>query len=603
MLEFDVVSGVFEVPKLIFTVQGNALAEQVITAIKSDAEYEPKRARDQAYEIFPDADAIARYFAGGVSPSAAVAIVDQSGAGYFSLHTRLRADDQSQFPVWSHGAQWAVSVHPKSNPPVSQVRSCAHSVLASFNRKFNQRLSDGEFPWGKPRKSESAPAHVRLPETITDTVYRLNEGPDLRAAIAHHDFARDLPEHSRISWMRVPATPIRCDEDRLAAIVGALRDFEVASSALLREEPSVRADIAAGVAFCDDARLPGLYFAPPTQCFSVDRPDLHWTGTGLFASEVDEMPGGFPELVHLDRAYGLNEDRWMQCFDWLAEKGPMLFVVSSVWSKPYIVETRWLVEYLNALGYEAQLRTTDALDDVTVDATGVTCGDVRIGTIWRQFPIFETTGKLVDLVAAAQVGVVRLVPEFAHWGNKAWFSVFRRREAFFRSHLPTTTFDLLCEIMPDSHTVQDESSFPCVVAGIMIPTLHALHELSEDQRDRLVLKVCGANDLAARSYGVLMGTGLSRARWQEWIVERVRLRQPFVVQRRLDTGIATIAVFNTVHRSPEAFRSRLLIRPWAVNGKIVSVHGCAVPSNTLRVHGRSDMAVLPVQFVSASSAS
>ncbi|MBI4280979.1 hypothetical protein HY628_02165, partial [Candidatus Uhrbacteria bacterium] len=155
---------------------------------------------------------------------------------------------------------------------------------------------------------------------------------------------------------------------------------------------------------------------------------------------------------------------------------------------------------------------------------------------------------------------------------------------------------LLEEVLPRSTLVEGPDSFPCAVAGQTIHSLDHLRRLSEERRNELVLKICGANPQSARSYGVLMGHGLSSETWQAWIDERVRQRQPFIVQERVETAVARLAVKNISRRCAELFDCRLLLRPWVVGEELVSVHGCAVPRHTLRVHGRVDMAVLPVEF-------
>ncbi|MDP3771618.1 MAG: hypothetical protein Q8R16_04925, partial [bacterium] len=338
----------------------------------------------------------------------------------------------------------------------------------------------------------------------------------------------------KISWVRIAADPASCDEAKLTAVVRAIQEFEVASTQLLREQPGVRHDVFAGVRVNGDPRLPDLYLDPPTDRFSIDRPDLHIAPDGVFASEVDEMPGGFPELVHVDRAYGVNQDRWKRCFDWLFSKGPLLFLVSSEWSKCYIPETSWLVEYLRSLGYPVYLRMTDDLEDVEVDSDGVRLDhdNVDIGTIWRQFPIFETTGKLVDLVAAARMGHVRMVPEFGHWGNKVWFSLFRKHGAFFRRALGADVFATLNAVLPDSHLIRSANDFPFSVAqgdGVaLVSCLQDLRTLPMQVRDRLVLKACGASNVTARSKGVRMGNGIDPREWQRDIDECLARGTPFI---------------------------------------------------------------------------
>ncbi|MBI2482914.1 hypothetical protein HYV74_01905 [Candidatus Uhrbacteria bacterium] len=613
MLTIQATSGIFDLPRVICTVRGNPASERVLAAIQSpeqtiqDTELAKKRASDseQEYHVFDDGDAFGRYLEGGVSPASVVVLFDERGSGVCTMRTQSRAKDHGAIPAWTRGAQWAIGVHLRPDAGSGRIRAVAYLVLATFYRRFKAELTQEHFPWGKPRKGESGPAIVTLPTTITQTIERLNSGPDLRAAIAHHEFALELPAGSRISWIRVVPEPVTCDERVLDRAVRALQDFEVACGSLLRAHSEVAEDVLAGVTIHGDPRVRELYLHPPAARFSVDRPDLHWTGTGVFASEVDEMPGGFPDLMHLDRAYDVNQDRWARCFDWLAAKGTILFLVSDQWSKCYIMETAWLVEQLNVLGCRALLRTTSALHDVAVTADGVMCGAEAIGTIWRQFPIFETTGKLVDLVAAARRGLVRMVPEFAHWGNKTWFAMFRKHHARFRNLLMPASFDLLDEILPDSHLVRagDPDAFPCLVNGLVMRSLAALRELPEQDRDQLVLKVCGANTLAARSYGVLMGQGLSLHTWQQWIDQRIEQQQPFLIQQRLMTGVARLPVQNTKRGCAEAFDCRILLRPWVVGGELVSAHGCAVPSNTSRVHGRVDMAVLPIRFTQGDGAS
>ncbi|MDO8599668.1 MAG: hypothetical protein Q7S02_06195 [bacterium] len=598
MLKIKEAHGVFEVPRIVFTIRGNPRSEAVI-AFMAGPECADKRTGTQEYTVFDDVSALRARFESGVSPAAAVVLFDATATRSFSMHTHSRVMDSGVFPAWSLGAQWGVRVSAHRADRPSTIRSCALQVLANFDRRFDLRIENGEFPWGKPRKGESPPKHVTMPETIGDTIARLNAGPNLAAAIANTEHALELPPDSRISWARVVPEPVECDEPYLTKVVTALQTFEVACTQLLRERPEVRDDVFAGVTFADDPRIRDLYCDPPTERFSVDRPDLHWTGNGVFASEVDEMPGGFPELVHIDQAYDVNQDRWRRCFDWLLREGPLLFLVSHEWSKCYVTETTWLVAYLQGLGYPVMLRTTDQLQDVEVSIGGVTVAGTRIGTIWRQFPIFETQGKLVDIVAAARAGVVRLVPEFAHWGNKVWFSLFRKHTSFFHRVLPSETYAMLDAVLPDSYLVRSAASFPGRADGVAFHNLEALRGLTEDVRDRVVLKVCGANVLAARSYGVLMGKGLSDDTWRRWIDERLTLQQPFIVQRRLETGIARLPVQHTGRGCPELFSCRVLLRPWIVGDEIVSAHGCAVPSNTLRVHGRVDMAILPVRFASA----
>ncbi len=447
-------------------------------------------------------------------------------------------------------------------------------------------------------KREMPPVPVVMPETIHKTVLQLNSGPDLVAAIADQKFAAELPNDSGISWFRVVPEPVGCDTELLGKILRALSRFEQVSDALVRENQGVQQILLSGVELPEGSPLAHAYLFPRVKEFSVRRPDLHYTGqtTLPFASENDEMPGGMPELVHIDNTYGVNDARWKKAFDWLCEDGTLLFLVSHEWSKCYIPETKWLVEHLQKLGYPVGLLTTDRLEELEFRDDKFFFHGRQVGTIWRQFPIFETKGRLAEIVLAAYEDKVRMIPEFAHFGNKSWFSVFRSHEAFYRGVLDTEEFDLLNAMLPHSHIIGGAGSeaFPFTLQdGTAVRNIADLESLSQEVRDYQVLKICGANNLAARSYGVLMGKGISGDEWRAWIEERVRAGQPFLVQRRLDQGIVRLPVFNVKSGYPELFSCRVLARPWVFNGELVSIHGCAVPSYLYKVHGMVDMAVVP----------
>ncbi len=589
MLTIQTQGTIFPVPRVVFTLQGHEASEAVIRELAA-----MNGSGEQDHLIFPDPDSIRAYFEGGVSPQAAVVIFDHSGSRFFTMATASRPEDANSIPCWAQGAHWAVKVHRPSRPA-----TCAKQVRADFSRRFTERLEQGQFPWGKARKGENPPAAVTLPHSVNATIERLNSGPDLAAMIADTELALEIPKGSKISWIRVADQPIVCDGAAMQEIVDALHAFEKACSRMAID-PELQNLIWAGVDMPRNPELRAAYLSPSSDSFSVSRADLHWTGEGLFASEVDEMPGGFAELYHLDQVYGVNQDAWWRCIRWLTEPGLLVVMVSDDWSKCYITEMSWLVEQLQSQGLRVQIITTSELDQVEVNKEGVFLArdgwKVPIRTIWRQFPIFETTGKLAGIALAAHAGKVRLVPEFGPWGNKAWFSIYWSHRSEFEKMLFPGTIRVLNEVLPHSHIITSRDSYPLEVVGHQIRHLEELRGLEEAVRDLLVLKVCGANTLAARSYGVLMGHGLTSEMWRRWIDERMSSGQPFIVQRRVPTAVARVAVRNTMRRADEMFDCRLLIRPWRVDGKLVSASACAVPSNTLRVHGRVDMAVLPVVF-------
>jgi hypothetical protein len=594
MIQLPQLEGVFEVPRLMFTLDGkNPRSVAVLDRLRG------MNGSTLQCRAFASEDEVGDFFRNsGISPAASVVLWDANlGHKHFRPTGRNRTHEVS-LPPWAHGAQWVVMVGKDFRP-----EGCARQIHADFVTKFTVRLASSQFPWGPGKMTdrgrrlrEQPPTPVVMPATIYETVSRLNAGPDLAAAIADKAFAAELPQGSRISWLRILPEPIGCDTALLERILKAMRWFEEVSGSLLRSDADVARLILSGVELPSPSPLADAYLFPRVKQFSVGRPDLHYVGSGLpFASEIDEMPGGMPELVHIDVTYGINAKRWEKAFNWLCKDGPLVFLVSSQWSKCYIPETAWLVGHLQELGYPVKILTTDKIDEIEFRAEGLFLGGERIGTIWRQFPIFETRGKVADVVMAAHEGRVRLVPEFAHFGNKSWFSVFRSHEAFYRSAMDGATFQLLSEVLPQSYIVGElgGASFPIVVDSNEIRNVAELKRLPEEMRNRIVLKVCGANNLAARSYGVLMGNGIDAGEWAAWIDERLRAEQPFIVQHRLESGVVRLPVLNSKTNLAELFSCRILARPWSVNEELVSMHGCAVPSYLFRVHGMVDMAVVP----------
>lgn len=591
--------GMFPSIRIICTLSNQPASIMVLNQLKGFA-HDDKVGETYVYEchVFDNPEAIAKRIEEGVAQEAVLYLFDAaSGVKRLRHLTGLRSADREQFPKWASGAKWAVAI--SSHVQKAHSLNVALQIRASFFRHFETRLVTGQFPWGGIGKKEAPPVRFAIDAGMIGKVMNaLNSGPDFAKAIAHTAMYHELPTDSRVSWVRIAPEPATCSLAEMTIVVRALDEFQAASQRVIAAQPGLlRTELMAGVDLKDE-RLIHCYLNPRVDCFSVWRPDLHITETGVSLSENDEMPGGVPDLFHLDRSYGINQDRWAQALSFLCGQGPLLFLVSSEWSACYVEEFRWLKDVMSAAGYPVHMVTTNELHDVEVSDQGVTYKGTKIATVWRQFPIFEVEQhqKLIDLVLFAHAGGVRLIPEFAHFGSKTWFSIYCTMRGEFAEHLSPSVMDRLDTLLPQSRLVNGHQPFPCDIGGVHVRDLQHLAELKPEDRDQLVLKVTGANIKSARSYGVLMGHGLTAETWGGWIRERTEAAQPFIIQSRFKVAVGKLPVFHSKEERSELFPCHMLFRPWVFNGQPVSGSICAVPTSTLRVHGMVDMSVVPVVF-------
>ena len=566
--------------------------------------------------IFPDTETMNRELV----DDHAVLLFDRMMSGRFSPTMRSRGG-KSLLPPGTKPF-WGVALNPKqlieTEGSFKPREQCSHMIGIWFltdrfleTGKVSASVTGGGrkcLPWGDMRKDDSM-VNVRM-DGAAEVLKRLNSGPNFARCMAHSAHAAELPADSRISWVRVPDKPVSCDMPRLQRFLDAFREFERACCKVAKANAGVREELLAGVAFAVPDRLRDLYLNPPCDSFSVRRLDLHVTVPKEHAgsvidvaiSESDEMPGGFPDAFVLDAAYEVNAERWESTFSWLLAEGPLVFLVSSKWSSVYVEEVEWLVNDLVAKGHDVHIVTTDKTAealDVRTDGVHLKRSGAKVGTIWRLVPIFEFDNELVEIAELAAEGKVRMVPEFSHLGNKAWFALYRRYKAKFAEHLSEETLGILDAIMPESFFIDPAKQ----AFDVSIPvsggngnwsarSLTDLRSFTPAEIDNFVLKVCGANPLSARSYGVLMGHNLSQQAWNVWIDERVAAGETFIVQRRFRTSLQDMPIHHTKHKTAQMFRCRMLMRPWEINGKLVSAPICAVPHTTERVHGMVDMAMV-----------
>jgi len=249
------------------------------------------------------------------------------------------------------------------------------------------------------------------------------------------------------------------------------------------------------------------------------------------------------------------------------------------WSSVYETELGWLVSEAQKLGFPFRIATKSELSAIQVDQSGVRFRGEQIGRVRRLFAIWEPDEQpvLKELVFAAQKGLVQLDQPFGWFGNKALFALFYDYQAELSHLLGKETMDLLLESVPHTRFIEN-GEYP--------------RSFSEDKR--AVMKIIGANDKAARSYGVTIFKGLSATKRVEWMLEH--LSTPLIRQECFDYDRVPLSALDTRTGTPFAFqKGRLMVRPWRTGNQLTA--GLSMVGEEYKVHGGVGTATVSTDFV------
>jgi hypothetical protein len=433
-------------------------------------------------------------------------------------------------------------------------------------------------------------------------LHNLNLGPNLRG-ITHADYDSRLPQGWRLSFGRVPDRPFAGDTSWFTALAAsAFGEFERASASLLRSDDRSRVipSIANGIATSRAMRAAYLDASSP---FSIRRLDVVLSEQGPAVCENDEMPGGLVHAYWLDRVYGVNQRRWEQALRWLTSRGTLVFAVSTNWSAPYVQEISWLVQHLQNIGYAVKMVTDKKIHRVSTTGQDVSVDGQKVGAVWRLFPIFEAHGLFSRFVEAAQRNQLRLVPELASWGNKAWMGIFWQEQEFFRANMSPAAFRLLQGTLPYTSVVNSVASFPLTIQIgedlVQVSSYDDLKALPMRQRKQIVAKSCGAHPRAARSHSVVIGGSVSGAKWAQLLDQLIGLDVPFILQRFRPPSRLQVPVWSVLSGEPKLenpFTGKVLVRPWVINGQLVSATAFVTTPDATKLHGTTTGAEVPLSF-------
>lgn len=438
-----------------------------------------------------------------------------------------------------------------------------------------------------PAVPDSEAVATRLAPYIREHAPRLRD-------LANSKYTQGFPADWPLSSGRMSLTALTAQARPVHQLASTAFDqFEAAAAELVAGEPKVANQLMAGVEI--DPAVRNDYIKAPKP-FTVRRLDVLQTPDGVCVTENDEQPGGIGLSYLYDLLYGVNLDRWKAVWNSLTSNGKLVFVVSHDWSQGYHGEIRWLVRRLKQEGYDVEFVSTNELSRLTVDARNVRMDGAKVGTIFRLFPIFETQGKLVKLVHAAKRRTVRMVPEFASWGNKTWFALFHEHLDHFRRCMNPSSFRLLQQVIPDTVLMQEgKLSRPFVVDGHAITTIEELGGVSTKIRRQLVIKATGASRQSARAHGVSIGSSFSGTGFRA-LLSRIG-DGPFLVQRYTKGAEYAVPAYSVLEGrgTVETFHCRMLMRPWSVNGINVGLV-TASPRETSLIHGTTASAFIPLDY-------
>ncbi|HXH26972.1 MAG TPA: hypothetical protein VNG90_03675 [Candidatus Acidoferrum sp.] len=447
---------------------------------------------------------------------------------------------------------------------------------------------------------------------IDPIVKNLNgpNAPDFHS-IVNEKYDRLPKEGWKPSWGRISPLPLTGDTALLTnLVVNAFDEYERCCLSLTQ---------GSDLLYYDAFVIPALQGVPSpvlkhylsgklTAPWGVRRLDVSIDKDGNpLVWETDEHPGGVADAYALDMAYGVNQTRWKLAIASLTKRGKLIFVVSSKWSSVYVQEMRWLAEQWDKVGAgSVAMVTTDELDQLQVGHDGQLYHRVsdgprhKVGTIWRLFPLFEIDQRLMDLVDMASAGTIAMVPEVAPWGNKAWLGIFWELHDYFRQHMSNASFELLQKTIPPSSLVRSQRDFPQTVGMCTIASYEELRQLGGQARNNLVLKVAGATEQSTRSYGVYLGKTFTNTRWPEQVDKAFAAGAPVLLQQYRAPATYTIPVWSVLNElgrlQPEDFNCRVLLRPWYINGMLVSCPVLACPTNMSKTHGCVDAAQIPLDL-------
>ena len=347
------------------------------------------------------------------------------------------------------------------------------------------------------------------------------------------------------------------------------------------------------------------------------RPDLFVTETGLIASELDSVPGGFGLTAAFQAVYGElghplvgGPDGVVRAFADMVGPGSRVAIVVSDESTDYRAEMAWIARALTAHGTPAD---AVAPGEVTFTEEGLTVGPAassrRVDVLYRFFELFDLKNvpKSDLFLYAAKKGAVRMTsPAKAFLEEKSAMALWHHPalEAWWRDDLGAEVADALSRLFPKTW-ILDPSEVPphAVIPGFTlggrpVRDWRALAAASQRER-RLVIKPSGFSERAWGSRGVVVGHDRSSEAWSAAVDEALRAfpTTPHVLQEFHTARRDDVAYYDEGSDAIRPMSGRTRLSPYYfVSGDDVVLGGvlatvCALDKKL--IHGMADAVLAP----------
>lgn len=338
-------------------------------------------------------------------------------------------------------------------------------------------------------------------------------------------------------------------------------------------------------------------FKGETAC--VIRPDLILTEEGFTICELDQVPGGIGLTAWLQKIYSQlgytvlgGNTGMLEGFHSLLPGGDILISEEAATYRP---EMQYCVEELTKLFPELKWRLLEP-----------EMQEKWASQVYRFFELFDINNIHCARTLFTQARFKQLMltpPPKPQLEEKLWFALFwvKPLQEFWRRELTERGFEQLKKVIPYSWILNPAPLPPhAVYPRLNVQSWDEVRNFSQQERD-LVIKISGFNERAWGSRGVIVGSDVSKAVWQEALGSALSeySEHPHLLQEFHHSQLQTYSYFSSPTEITE-MKGRVRLTPYYfVSENKVSLKGglaTICPADKKVLHGMSEAILVPVSL-------